>query len=152
MDIVGIGAESLDGFRSSMSAGKVASALIVGSVSEGGLLPRKSLFRGDFTGEGGGVGSSSVSGVSWSDSSWELGSSLSLTMKSSSESKLSSKFWAPVSSLCRLLTSCLRPTGLSLALFDICGALGLAGAGLVGVEPGVRNSSVECSGTSFSLS
>lgn len=38
--------------------------VVVGSVSEGGLLPRISLLRGDRTGDGGGVGSSSVSGVS----------------------------------------------------------------------------------------
>lgn len=56
------------------------------SVSASGLLPLINLFRVDFGG-GGGVGIFSSS-VSEFDVSWKLRSSLSLTMKSSSESKL----------------------------------------------------------------
>ena len=67
-----------------------SSAVVFDSASDIGLLPRMSLFLGDLMGDGAGLGSSSVSGVSGSDVSMELSSSLSLTMNPSSESELSS--------------------------------------------------------------
>lgn len=65
------------------------------SVSASGLLPLINLFRVDFGGGGGDrIFSSSVSEV---DVSWKLRSSLSLTMKSSRESKLLSSHSSSVS-------------------------------------------------------
>ena len=62
---------SVDRFSSiTASVGSIdgsSSAAVFDSASDIGLLPRMSLFLGDLTGDGAGLGSSSVPGVSESD-------------------------------------------------------------------------------------
>lgn len=95
------------------SIGGFSSAVVFDSASDIGLLPRMSLFLGDLTGDGAGLGSSSVSAVSESDVSKKLDSSLSLTINPSSESELSSSSH-PISccscSSCRSITGCVGAT------------------------------------------
>ena len=104
---------SVSGIMGSSRKGALSDVFFRGllSASASGLLPLINLFRVDFGGRGG--DGSFSSSVSESDVSWKLRSSLSLTMKSSSESKLLSSQSSSVSDsgLCGL-KGVLSPRGI----------------------------------------